>query len=181
MSKLYSIIYSTRTNEPVPGEGLMGVSKLASHLNENGKMTRGVGYFRNKQDYRIPYRGDAILPHLTERNKAGTDIVILGFTDEDNKINTDYYESYVNQSKNTHRKDIPIRDLGSIELTVFLDGSNKRRVLMTREQGMKIKHITGFSRMVYFTAVGAAKGKELNNLLRNCEPPAHNDWNAGYY
>lgn len=230
MSKLYSIIYSTRTNETIPGKGLMGVSKLASHLNKNNEMTRAVGYFRNTEDYKKPYSGDKILPNLVNRNESGTDIIILGFTDEDdwvdqivqsvlknffvrilrdglevevedikinkntidglmdkyrrdkdNKVNADYYEAYINQSTNTHRKIIPIRDLGSIELRVFLDGSSNRRVLMTRDQGMKIKYITRFSRMVHFTAVGVVEGEELNNILRKCEPPAHNDWKAGYY
>lgn len=228
-SHLYSIIYSTRTNENNPGTGLMGVSKLASHLNEKDQMTRGVGYFRNKNDYKIPYQGNDILPGLTSRVESGTDILVLGFTDEedwenkliksvlnnffvkilngglevrveDTLINQesihdfmekyhreksfdvyDYYEAYTNRSENCHHKEIKVRDLGKITLTVFLDGSDNRKVLMTRKLGMTVTHLTGFSRMVNFTAVGTIQGSELNDILSQCEPPAHNEWNAEFY
>lgn len=230
LSDLYSIIYSTKTSEFFPGKGLMGVSKLASHFNKDGKTTRGVGYFRNKEDYKIPYTDNHILPSLTTRNESGTDILVLGFTNEEdwvektiksvlknffvrilknglevtvedtiinkntidslmNQYSTDtkfavaadYYQAYVNQSENCHRKALKIRDLGTIQMTVFLDGSKNRKVLMTRNQGMRIKYLTRFSRMVNFTAVGVVEGEDLNNILRQCEPPAHNEWNAGYY
>lgn len=228
-SNLYSIIYSTTTDEDTPSEGLMGVSKLASHLNDDGEITRGVGYFRNKIDYEKPYQGKNILPDLLQRDESGTDIVVLGFTNEkdwtdkliksilsnffvkilngglevvvgdllikeenlkelmeiyqkDNDFDVyDYFEAYINESDNSYEKDIEIRDLGKINLKVFLDGSENRKVLMTRSLGMTVTYLTRFSRMVNFTAIGTIHGKKLNEILSQCEPPAHNEWNEEFY
>lgn len=228
-SNLYSIIYSTKTNEDIPSEGLMGVSKLASHLNDNGEVTRGVGYYRNKINYEKPYLAKDILPELLNREESGTDILVLGFTTEEDwtdrliksvlknffvkilsgdlevvvedlRINKeslqelmekyqrhsdfdvyDYYEAYVNESENSYQKELMIRDLGKIKLKVFLDGSENRKVLMTRNLGMTVTYLTRFSRMVNFTAVGTIEGEKLNDILSQCEPPAHNEWNEEFY
>lgn len=229
VSNLYTILYATKVSDNRLGKGLIGVSKLATHTNDDGELTRGVGYYRDLNDYNNPYRGDTILPELTRRDELGTDILVLGFTDEENWVEQtvisvlnnffikiledglevivdnvtinkktinklmieyqdhkklevfDYFECYTNKSENCHRKKIKIRDLGEIELTIFLDGSTNRKVLMTRDKGMKIKYLTNFSRMVYFTGIGIVRGKKLNEILLKSEPPAHNDWKAGYY
>jgi len=230
LSHLHTIFYSTLTSEINENRGMMGVSKLSSHMNSNKEETRGVGYYRNLNDNKSPFKDLENTLSLFQRSKPGTDILILGVREIDNwkdtmvkevlqnyfitilnkklevmiddiKINdktiaklmkemqekdpkfsgADYYEAYNNQSENCRRKKAEIGDLGHLEISIFLDNSPNRKVLMARDQGMTVKYLSHFPAGIYFTGVMTAKGKKLNELLRLSEPPTHDDWNVDYY
>lgn len=51
-----------------------------------------------------------------------------------------------------------------------------RRVLMTRNAGMKIKDLNRISSVLKFSGIFYAHGANINRILKQLENPNHNDW-----
>ncbi|WP_221568994.1 hypothetical protein [Alkalihalobacillus sp. TS-13] len=90
-----------------------------------------------------------------------------------NLLTNEFYEAL-----NTDPIILPFEDLGHLEFYIHEALNYSRRVAMVRETGMKIFHLDRFPTGFYFSGVMIARGKELNELLRQTEPPTHDDWQA---
>lgn len=89
-SKLRTVFYSTKDVEGV--ESHQGVSILASYDDEEGKRTRGRGYFCNKKDFSC-LDGPMKLDPNFKRNSVGTDIYVVGFIDKENGLEDELFSS----------------------------------------------------------------------------------------
>lgn len=69
-----------------------------------------------------------------------------------------------------------INDLTDGFLLILEHEPANRRILQTRQAGMKIYDRTHISGTINFTGVFQAVGDELNSYLRDIENPNHNDW-----
>ena len=75
-SNLRAVFYSTHDQNGI--KACQGVSRLATHNDEEGKETQGTGYFGYTERLE-PLRGnDEIIPFF-KRDKIGTDIYVFGF------------------------------------------------------------------------------------------------------
>lgn len=70
---------------------------------------------------------------------------------------------------------------GKVQLFVKEDRRFKRKVAMVRSTGMKITHLDRFRGGIFFAGVMIAKGKRLNEFLRQLEPPTHDRWEPSRY
>lgn len=59
----------------------------------------------------------------------------------------------------------------------LMDGENlNRRVLMTRKTGMRLFEQKNISGSISFTGILMITGKNMNNIFKQMENPAHNEW-----
>ncbi|EGL98123.1 hypothetical protein K7E08_01595 [Ligilactobacillus salivarius] len=72
-------------------------------------------------------------------------------------------------------KEYGIKD-GEAILYTSNKGNVNRRVLMTRNAGMKIKDLNRISSIIKFSGIFYAHGKNINRILKQLENPNHNDW-----
>ena len=72
-------------------------------------------------------------------------------------------------------KEYGIKD-GEAILYTSNKGDVNRRVLMTRNAGMKIKDLNRISSIIKFSGIFYAYGKNINRILKQLENPNHNDW-----
>ena len=68
--------------------------------------------------------------------------------------------------------------MGELKLRVIADSKAElnRRVLVVRNNGMKIFDMSGFSRGLSFTGILELDGFKLNEFFRDMETPAHDKW-----
>lgn len=92
-------------------------------------------------------------------------------------------------SENTIKLDYPggkFKEIGSFgkgEASLYLlNGDNlNRRVLMTRKTGMRIFEQSNISGSISFTGLLMITGIQMNNLFKEMENPAHNEWSPDRY
>lgn len=68
--------------------------------------------------------------------------------------------------------------LGTLELKILLSKDFKRKVLMARNNGMKILDKANISSAIQFAGVCIFKGSDLNQYFRKMENPQHNNWES---
>lgn len=90
------------------------------------------------------------------------------------KFSYDYYQVLV--SDKTVSKDIEISDIGTVNIKVLFDKNFKRRVLMSRGNGMKIYDQDRISASVYFAGVLSITDDRVNEVFRAMENPQHSAW-----
>lgn len=85
-------------------------------------------------------------------------------------LDTEVYE------KNFH-------NMGTLKLRVLISPDEKlnRKVLVTRNLGMKLFDLGNISRSISFSGILEMEGKVLNEYFREMETPAHDKWNPKLY
>ncbi|MFJ5762780.1 hypothetical protein ACIQAA_27405 [Neobacillus sp. NPDC093182] len=101
---------------------------------------------------------------------------------EDNRILKNYYNLLIsnktikipypaiNYSKGTRFEE------GEAELYLLNGEDLNRRVLMTRKTGMRIFEQKNISGSISFTGLLMITGSQMNNIFKQMENPAHNEW-----
>jgi hypothetical protein len=72
-------------------------------------------------------------------------------------------------------------DEGEAALYLLNGEDLNRRVLMTRKTGMRIFEQKNISGSISFTGVLMISGTNMNNIFKQMENPAHNEWSAERY
>lgn len=65
---------------------------------------------------------------------------------------------------------------GEAELLLFKGEDLNRRVLMTRKTGMRLFEQKNISGSISFTGILMITGNHMNNIFKQMENPAHNEW-----
>lgn len=85
-----------------------------------------------------------------------------------------YFRALVSPQHDFHEHNF--LNLGSLRLVLVKGPDCPKRVAMVRATGMKIFDKGHFRTPMRFAGVLVAAGRELNEILRAMEPPAHNAW-----
>lgn len=97
--------------------------------------------------------------------------LIVEYIEEDRKLITnEFYQALLQEPVSIDFEG------GKLELYLKEDPNYNRRVAMVRDLGMKIYHLDRFPTGLYFSGVMIARGNDLNEFLRQTEPPTHDDW-----
>ncbi|MDO4793675.1 MAG: hypothetical protein Q3993_05790 [Filifactor alocis] len=111
---------------------------------------------------------------------------------DDFEINSDNIHSYIEK----YKEDIPLaynyyqvlteegstcileefEGLGKVELKILIKKDFKRKVLMARNNGMKIFDKKNISATIPFAGVCILRDKKINEFFREMENPQHNNW-----
>ena len=87
-----------------------------------------------------------------------------------------YYE--VLTSDKTQNFSHEFKSLGKVNLKVLYNQDFERKILRTRDTGMKLFEAGGISSTIGFSGIVTLEGVELNKLFRDMENPAHTKWSA---
>ena len=87
-----------------------------------------------------------------------------------------YYEVLRNEKSICIKEDF--QGLGELELYVLIHKDFKRKVLMSRNNGMKIFDKQNISSTIQFAGICILKDKKLNEYFREMENPQHNNWES---
>ena len=92
------------------------------------------------------------------------------------------YSTYqVLKNKNTKEFKSNFHDMGNIILKVLVDNGTKlnKKVLVTRNSGMRLFYLGNISQLISFSAVLEMEGSKLNEYFRDMETPSHDNWKPG--
>ncbi len=91
-----------------------------------------------------------------------------------------YYEILTSEDtlEFTHEFIHESEKLGEAQLKVLYNPDFERKILRTRDTGMKLFDYGGVSSTIGFSAIVSLKGEKLNKLFREMENPAHTKWSA---
>lgn len=92
----------------------------------------------------------------------------------DLKYANDYYKVLI--SDKSVSAEIPVGNIGNINFKVLFDKNFKRRILMSRNNGMKIYDQGQMPSSIYFAGVVTTKDENVNQFFRSMENPQHNTW-----
>jgi hypothetical protein len=95
------------------------------------------------------------------------------------KLTYDYYQ--VLTSAETKKIVTNFEKLGEIELYVLFCSNLHRKVLVSRNSGMKIFDKQNISSTIHFSGILILKSKEINAYFREMETPQHNAWEPDRY
>ena len=95
------------------------------------------------------------------------------------KLAYDYYK--VMTSKESLIFTESFESMGTINLRVLFEEGLNRKVLISRESGMKLFDKNRISSSIQFSAVLDMEGEELNAFFRKMESPQHNAWEYDRY
>ncbi len=95
------------------------------------------------------------------------------------KYTRDYYK--VMTDERTITLNVDFNELGKFELKILLDKNLDRRVLIARNNGMKIFDKGSISGSLDFSAVCILQDREINEYFRKMENPQHDEWNPERY
>ncbi|SDN61818.1 hypothetical protein [Bacillus sp. OK048] len=106
---------------------------------------------------------------------------------EENRILKNYYSLLI--SNKTIRVPYPTMtypkgfrfEEGEAELFLLNGEDLNRRVLMTRKTGMRIFEQKNISGSISFTGLVSITGTQMNNIFKQMENPAHNEWAPDRY
>ena len=87
----------------------------------------------------------------------------------------EYYRALVSEEAAEFSED-DFLGYGKIRLQVLEDKTFKKKVAMLRRSGMKIFDKGHFQTPLRFSGVFTAEGEKLDVLLRELEPPSHDQW-----
>ncbi len=78
--------------------------------------------------------------------------------------------------------DLLYGEKGKMRLSIINDSKvTKKSIAHIRDSGMKIETKRGFHTPVNYSGICVSINKEMNNFLRKCEPPKHDNWKAENY
>lgn len=97
----------------------------------------------------------------------------------DLKYANDYYKVLI--SSESKSKEISVGDIGNINFKVLFDKNFKRRILMSRKNGMKIYDQDRMPTSIYFAGVVTTEDENVNQFFRSIENPQHNAWEPGSF
>lgn len=109
---------------------------------------------------------------ITINNKTLKDLMEL--YKDDISLAYNYYQVMTSE-KTTHIQQ-DFMDMGNVSLYVLLQRDFKRKVLMSRNNGMKIFDKDRISGSIQFAGVCILEGEKLNAFFREMETPQHNNW-----
>ena len=92
------------------------------------------------------------------------------------KVTYDYYQVMAGMESKTKQFTYTIPSVGMIELYVQMDQSFHRKVMMCRNNGMKVFDLDHISGTIQFAAICILKDDEVTKYFRNMENPQHNKW-----
>lgn len=98
---------------------------------------------------------------------------------ENAKTAYDYYR--VMTAKDTQVFSTPFENMGVVNLRVLLEDGLNRKVLISRESGMKLFDKNRISSSIQFSGVLDMEGEVLNGFFRKMESPQHNAWEDDRY
>ena len=90
------------------------------------------------------------------------------------KLAYNYYQVLTDEKATCIREDF--QGLGQLELRVLIKNDFRKKVMMARNNGMKIFDKQNISGTIQFAGVCILKDKRLNGYFRQMENPQHNDW-----
>ncbi|MCA1054303.1 hypothetical protein LCM10_04825 [Rossellomorea aquimaris] len=123
-----------------------------------------------------------------EINKSNIQELIYDLEDnEENRILKNYFNLLI--SEKTIKIEYPAKKYKAGihfeegEATLFLlNGEDlNRRVLMTRKTGMRLFEQKNISGSISFTGLLMITGNQMNNIFKQMENPAHNEWSPDRY
>ena len=229
-SSLSMVFYNTWDKNG--DKAFIGVSKLATLLDENGEATQRVGYYQknnNAEKVWLPiYADDACsFRDVFDRAEQGTDIIVIGFNEVDNwqddiakaviknffvaiheeklvveikdgntvtRIDNHKLSELIDgYAKNDSQLEITrqlfaafsnpdvkkaidvLGEENAVEIYIKSESSFSRTIANFRTTGMMVGK--GYRRIFqHYAAIMIVRGKDLGELLRDCEPPRHNRW-----
>ncbi|ONI47872.1 hypothetical protein AN644_03550 [Candidatus Epulonipiscium fishelsonii] len=199
VSRLVSFQYPN-TNEITQGKGYFGNTEDNSAL----KTTFSFGGFKRTEVgtdiYILGFANHADWKHNVIKSVIEEYLISiidghLEVTIDDKNINKATLEELIN----TYKEDIPLtynyyevltskdtkciieknfENMGELELRVLLKPELKRRVLMSRNNGMKVFDQDRISAIIQFAGVCILRGQKLNEYFRAMENPQHTRWEA---
>ncbi len=92
------------------------------------------------------------------------------------KVTYDYYQVIAGIGSKTKQFTYTIPNIGTIELYVQLEQEFHRKVMMCRNNGMKVFDLDRISGTIQFAAICILKDDEVTKYFRNMENPQHNKW-----
>lgn len=93
---------------------------------------------------------------------------------EDLPLAYNYYQVLTDENTVCIKEDF--EGFGELELRVLIQKNFRRKVLMARNNGMKIFDKNNISGTIPFAGVCILKDKKLNGYFRQMENPQHNNW-----
>lgn len=93
---------------------------------------------------------------------------------EDLPLAYNYYQVLTDENAVCIKEDF--EGFGELELRVLIQKDFRRKVLMARNNGMKIFDKNNISGTIQFAGVCILKDKKLNGYFRKMENPQHNNW-----
>lgn len=119
-----------------------------------------------------------VLVEKEKINKATLPRIIDSYILNDkSSLSNEYYKALVSAPVIIEE----FEELGRIELYIEKNNGFSKKIAMVRETGMKITHMDRFSGAFKFSGVMIARGEKLNEFLRQCEPPTHDNWEPSRY
>jgi hypothetical protein len=116
-----------------------------------------------------------------ENIKISKESVIAMFEDfYDEEVGSIYTKDYMTAytDSDSVRKAVDIFGMGEVEIRIIRKNNGKNRVGYFRN-GMKILDKGNFRTSMKFSGILMVRGKELNEFLRQLEPPRHDAWLFG--
>lgn len=196
-SSLSMVFYNTYAKQDGV-KAFQGVARLATLIDEEGNDTQGVGHYRNNETNAwkpIFDEDDCAFKDKFKRNKYGTDIIIVGFNEEDdwinniekavinnfflaiyegkllveiqdNKINA---ETMIDKIKNVYADDKGIQITSQLlEAIINPDREEKLSILEENDSEVYIKADSGYSRTIAnFRSTGMMVGKYSRRIFQH--------------
>lgn len=95
---------------------------------------------------------------------------------------TEAYSYYrVIKSPNTKTITCDFENMGVVYLRLLIEKDLRRKVLISRSNGMKLFDRKGISSTIQFSAILNMEGREINKFFRSMESPQHNTWEEDRY
>jgi hypothetical protein len=111
-------------------------------------------------------------------NKANLLDLLESYSAEEEFAAHHYYRAYTDAKRKTFSKNLPT--LKQVEVRLFAgDPDLPKRVAMVRKTGMVIYH-KRFQSIAPFCGVFTCRNKDGNDVLRQMEPPRHDEWDPDH-
>ena len=95
---------------------------------------------------------------------------------EDIELTYEYYQ--VLMEKDSQPLEINFRDLGKFKLYLLIKKDFKRKILISRSNGMKIFDRNRISSSIQFSGVCILEDEKINAYFREMETPQHDNWES---
>lgn len=95
---------------------------------------------------------------------------------EDIELTYEYYQ--VLMEKDSQALEIEFKDLGKFKLYLLIKKDFKRKILISRSNGMKIFDRNRISSSIQFSGVCILEDEKLNSYFREMETPQHDNWES---
>ena len=95
---------------------------------------------------------------------------------EDIELTYEYYQ--VLMEKDSQPLEIEFKNLGKFKLYLLIKKDFKRRILISRSNGMKIFDKNRISSSIQFSGVCILEDDKLNSYFREMETPQHDNWES---